>query len=289
MPSLHPDVSFPLIGSSTAAVGDCLRLRLLHLGGTLIESRWGGHDYIGPLWRVYLNLDDGAWAEVRGVKIPLRAGRLYVIPAWLHWIGGCRGRVRHLNALFDLPTVSSDTVSTTATNIFDVGGPTSLLAQRWLELGLALAHSPVTQVAQATQVAHGYELTYAALAAVCAQLGSAGERLLAPMGRSGLYPVLAVIEQHLAEPQTVTSLARLTGCSPAELHRQFIAGVGVSPVRWVRTRRVTLAADLLRATDLSISDIAQRTGFADRVRFSKVFAQHMGLGPAAWRKRELGH
>ena len=141
MPSIHPDVSFPLIGSSTAAVGDCLRLRLLHLGGTLIESRWGGHDYIGPLWRVYLNLDDGAWAEVRGVKIPFRAGRLYVIPAWLHWIGGCRGRVRHLNALFDLPTVSSDTVSTTATNIFDVGGPSSLLAQRWLELGLALAHS----------------------------------------------------------------------------------------------------------------------------------------------------
>jgi len=283
---MHPDVSFPLSGSSTAAIGDCLRLRLLHLGGTLIESRWGGHDYIGPHWRVYLNLDDGAWAEVRGIKIPLQAGRLYVIPAWLHWIGGCRGRVRHLNALFDLPTVSSDTVSTTATNIFDVGGPTSHLAQRWLELGLALAKIPGPS---ATQVAHGYELAYAALAAVCTQLGPASERLLAPMGRSGLYPVLALIEQHLAEPQTVSSLARLSGCSPAELHRQFIAGVGVSPVRWVRTRRVTLAADLLRATDLSITDIAQRTGFADRVRFSKVFAQHMGLGPAAWRKRELIH
>lgn len=285
MPSMHPDVSFPLSGSSTAAVGDCLRLRLLHLGGTLIESRWGGHDYIAPLWRVYLNLDDGAWAEVRGAKIPLRAGRLYVIPAWLHWIGGCRGRVRHLNALFDLPTAGRDIVSATATGIFDLGGPSQPLAVRWMDLGVALAQ---TSAATAAQVAQGYELVYAAVAAVCAQLGPAGERLLAPRGRAGLYPVLAVIEQHLGEPQTVTSLARLASCSPAELHRQFLIGVGVSPVRWVRSRRVALAADLLRTTDLSIEVIAKRTGFADRVRFSKVFHQHMGSGPAAWRKRERG-
>lgn len=282
---MHLDVSFPLYGSSTAAVGDCLRLSLLHLGGTLIEPRWGGHDYIGPHWRVYLNLDDGAWAEVRGVKIPLRAGRLYVIPAWLHWIGGCRGRVRHLNALFDLPTAGRDLVSVTAMRIFDLGGPSAPLAVRWMDLGVALAQ---TATATAAQVAHGYELVYAAMAAVCAQLGDAGERLLAPLGRTGLYPVLALIEQHLAEPQTVTSLARLASCSPAELHRRFLAGVGVSPMRWVRTRRVALAADLLRTTDLTIDIIAKRTGFADRVRFSKVFAQHMGAGPATWRKREIG-
>ena len=285
MSSIHPDVSFPLSGSSTAALGDRLRLRLLHLGGTLIESRWGGHDYIAPHWRVYLNLDDGAWVEVQGAKTPLRAGRLYVIPAWLHWVGGCQGRVRHVNALFDLPTAARDIVSTTATGMFDVGGPSSPLAARWLELGVALAGSPVPT---ATQVAQGYELAYAALAAVCAHLGPAGERLLAPMGGAGLYPVLAIIEQHLAEPQTVTTLARITGCSPAELHRQFIAGVGVSPVRWVRSRRVALAADLLRTTDLTIEAIAKRTGFADRVRLSKVFEQHMGAGPATWRKRERG-
>ena len=277
-------MSFPLSGSSTAALGDRLRLRLLHLGGTLIESRWGGHDYIAPHWRVYLNFDDGAWVEVQGAKTLLRAGRLYVIPAWLHWVGGCRGRVRHLNALFDLPTAGRDLISATATGIFDLGGPSSPLAMRWMDLGVALARQSVPT---AVQVAHGYELAYAAVAAVCAQMGSAGERLLAPQGRAGLYPVLAIIEQHLAESQTVTSLAGLAGCSPAELHRQFLAGVGVSPVRWVRTRRVALAADLLRTTDLSIESIATRTGFADRVRFSKVFAQHMGLGPASWRKREL--
>ena len=284
MPSIQPNVLFPLSGSSTAALGDRLRLRLLHLGGTLIESRWGGHDYIAPHWRVYLNLDDGAWAEVQGAKTPLRAGRLYVIPAWLHWVGGCRGRVRHLNALFDLPTAGRDIVSTTATGIFDLGGATSPLAVRWMELGVSLAHRVMPT---ASQVAQGYELAYAAMAVVCAQLGPVGERLLSPMGRAGLYPVLAIVEQHLSESQSVASLSRLAACSPAELHRQFLAGVGVSPMRWVRTRRVALAADLLRTTDLSIEAIATRTGFADRVRFSKVFAQHMGLGPAAWRKREL--
>lgn len=285
MTSIHADVSFPLSGSSTPALGDRFRLRLLHLGGTTIDKRWGRGDFVSPHWRVYLNLDDGAWVEVQGRRLPLIAGRLYVVPAWLHWAGGCSGRVRHLNALFDLPSAGKEAVSASVTGILEVGGVTSVLARRWLDFGLALASAEnVTPV----QVADGYALIYAVMSAVCQQLGATSERLLAPAGSGGLIPVLAAIEQHLAEALPVARLAKLAKCSPADLHRRFLAGVGVSPARWVRTRRIVLAADLLRSSELSITAIAQRSGFADRVRLSKVFAQHMGLGPAAWRRRETG-
>lgn len=283
MASLCPDVSFPLMGSSTIALGDRLRLRLLSLGGTLIDEKWGGHDFAAPQWRVYLNLDDGAWAEVGGRRVNLVAGRLYVIPAWLHWLGGCRGRVRHINALFDLPTAGREVVTEIATDVFDLGGQSAAVPAAWLALGVELAGSATVD---ARQQARGYALTYAAIEAVCAQLGPRASRLLAPAGADGLGPLLAVIEQHLADALPVAAVAGMARCSVAELHRRFLAGVGASPARWVRNRRLVLAADLLRTSDLPIGEIATRTGFSDRVRFSKVFAQHMGLGPAAWRRKE---
>lgn len=285
MSTLHQNVSFPLSGSSTTALDDRLRLRLLHLGGTLIDERWGGRDYVSPQWRVYLNLDDGAWAEVTGRRIPFVAGRLYLVPAWLHWIGGCRAPVRHINALFDLPVAGREAVVSNASRIYDLGNQSAELPAAWLAIGLTLAQQPVATPAL---TARGYALTYAAMEALFVQLGPAAERLMAPLGSGGLIPLLAQIEQHLAEPLPVDAIASMAKCSAAELHRRFLIGVGASPARWVRTRRVVLAADLLRASDLSMEEIASRTGFADRVRLSKVFAQQMGLGPAAWRRRERG-
>ncbi len=271
------------MGSSTTTVDDRLRLRLLHLGGTSIDRQWGGHDYVSAQWRVYLNLDDGAWGEVRGRRTMFAAGRLYVVPAWLHWISGCRGHVRHLNAFFDLPVVGRETIVATADAIYDLGGPGAALPAAWLALGIALAEVPLVTPAL---TARGYHLTYAAVEALFTQLGVKAERLLAPRASSGLGSLLALIEQRLSGALPVAALAALAGCSAAELHRRFQVGVGTSPATWVRTRRVLAATEWLRTSDLDIAAIATRVGFADRVRFSKVFAQHMGLGPAAWRRRE---
>ena len=44
-------------------------------------------------------------ARQGGRAIPFQAGHLYAIPAWLSWAGRCHGRVRHLNASIDLPTL----------------------------------------------------------------------------------------------------------------------------------------------------------------------------------------
>jgi AraC-like DNA-binding protein len=280
-----PDVPFPLMGGSTAAVTDRLRMRLLSWSGTLITEKWGSRDFTAPYWRMYLNLDDGAVARVGAVTTALRAGHLYVIPAWLAWAGSCRGRVRHLNASIDLPSLPRERVAAQCTRVFHLGGPDTALAGDWLRLGSELAAATRPDPAQ---VARAYALSYQGLAAVFAQIGPAADGLLAAPGEALLADVIAAIEHHLGSPLPVAARARPAGCSPPELVRRFRAVYGTSPARWVRQRRVMVAADQLRCTDDAIDVIAERCGFTDRSRFSKCFSALIGCGPATWRRRERG-
>jgi AraC-like DNA-binding protein len=286
MAILQPDVSFPLRGGSTAAVTDRLRLRLLHLGGTTIDARWGHADFTAPYWRIYLNFDDGVEVRVpRGTFQPLKAGHLYLLPAWLAWSGRCQGAVRHLNASLELPNLPRERVAAVCTQVLHLANASSPLAAAWLRLGAELTQ---TTHPSALQVARGYALAYDALAAGLAQLGPAADGLVAAPGEALLADVVAWIERNLATPLPVAAVSRAAGCSRAELVRRFQAAYGTSPARWVRQRRVTVAADLLRCTNDPIEAIAAQVGFTDRSRFSKAFTALIGLAPARWRRRERG-
>ena len=229
-----PDVSFPLGAGATAQATDRLRLRLLSWGGTTITPGWASRDFTAPYWRLYLNLDDGAEAWIGTAATPFRAGHLYVIPAWLAWAGSCRGRVRHLNASIDLPSLPRERVAAQCARIFHLGGADTPLAGAWLRLGCELA---ATTRPLAAQVARAYALSYEALAATFVQLGPAAEGLLAAAGEALLAEVIASIEHHLGSPLPVEALARTAGCSAPELVRRFRSVYGTSPARWVRQRR----------------------------------------------------
>ncbi len=285
MAELHPDVSFPLFGGgSTVAVTDYLRLRLLHIGGTTVDKAWGCADYKVSYWRIYVNLDEGMTAQLAGQReIPLRAGHLYVIPAWLSWSGSCRGRVRHLNASLELPSLPREQVIQHCPRIFHIGGSGSLQADAWLRLGCELAKA---ERVSALQTAHGYALAYQAIAAVFTQIGSVADTMFVAPGETRLEEVMAWIERNLSGSFQVSDLAAAAGCSRAELVRRFHSLYGTSPARWVRQRRIAVAADMLRCTDEPIELIAERCGFSDRSRFTKAFTAVKGCGPGTWRRVE---
>ncbi len=73
----------------------------------------------------------------------------------------------------------------------------------------------------------------------------------------------------------------------SQLHSHFIRMfrrvLGRTPARHVQERRVANAADLLTGTGLSIDEIAERCGFANRYHFTRVFAQLKSHPPARFR------
>jgi AraC-like DNA-binding protein len=282
MAVLLPDVAFPLLGGSTTALADGLPIRIIHVGGVTIDERWRGRDLCSPMWRIYINLDDGAEVVMGGRGQALAAGQVVVIPAWLHWAARCRGRVRHGNALVDLPTLGRAQVEAAFRGPVVVAGPGQTLSQRWQELLRILASTPV-----AGPDLHARGLALVADSLAVAFAGHAG-------GLGGLQTrsdvataIVAAVDRSLHQSLPVPALARGLGISVAELGRRCRRDLQASPGRVIRTRRLVRAADLLRS-GLPVATVAERCGFTDRTRFSKSFRAALGSSPAACRRGRPG-
>lgn len=65
----------------------------------------------------------------------------------------------------------------------------------------------------------------------------------------------------------------------------FKEETGFSPIHYAMERRLEKALMLLADEDMSIKDIAEKTGFSDRYHFSKVFKNRYGSTPVQMRKR----
>jgi AraC-like DNA-binding protein/quercetin dioxygenase-like cupin family protein len=101
-----------------------------------------------------------------------------------------------------------------------------------------------------------------------------------------LAGVLSFIERHYAEEITVDRLAGMAAMSESSLMRSFRKVTGRSPIDYVIALRVAKAAELLRRTDLAVTEIAFRCGFNDSNYFSRQFRKTMGRSPREYRKQQ---
>jgi AraC family transcriptional regulator, transcriptional activator FtrA len=90
--------------------------------------------------------------------------------------------------------------------------------------------------------------------------------------------------QRLEQPLTVPGLAREAGMSPRNLARHFTAVAGTSPLRWLLTQRVRRAQELLETSDLSVEQIAARTGMGTATTLRRHFNQQLGVPPETYRR-----
>jgi len=88
----------------------------------------------------------------------------------------------------------------------------------------------------------------------------------------------------LAQPLTVRDLAREAGMSTRNLARHFHAVTGTSPLRWLLTQRVRRAQELLETTDLSVEQIAARTGMGTATTLRRHFSRQVGVPPETYRR-----
>lgn len=95
--------------------------------------------------------------------------------------------------------------------------------------------------------------------------------------------MLSFIEARCAEDLTLEQIAKSACVSETECMRCFKRNVGVSPIRFLKERRIQNAAGLLRSTERSISEIAVSCGFQDMSYFTKAFRQFYGVTPTAYR------
>ena len=68
------------------------------------------------------------------------------------------------------------------------------------------------------------------------------------------------IDRHYTEPLTLDQLAAIGAVSKFHLVRSFAAAYGETPIRYLTRRRVERAQDLLRAANLTVSEVCFAVG-----------------------------
>jgi len=85
------------------------------------------------------------------------------------------------------------------------------------------------------------------------------------------------------DPLDVPALARAAHVSPAHFSREFKRAFGETPHRYLLTRRLERAAELLRNTDWTVAEICARVGLSSVGSFTTSFGRTYGMSPTAYR------
>jgi AraC-like DNA-binding protein len=95
---------------------------------------------------------------------------------------------------------------------------------------------------------------------------------------------LARIHEEFTTPVSVAELAREAGLTPNYFGERFAHELGMPVHAYLNRLRVEKARDRLERTDDAVTDIALGVGFDTCSYFGKVFRQHTGYTPRAYRK-----
>ncbi len=92
-----------------------------------------------------------------------------------------------------------------------------------------------------------------------------------------------VIVSHLFSPLTIADLAGLTNHSLASFKREFKKIYNNSPANYIKNKRLEKAAQMLKVSEYSISDIAYDCAFQNITHFSRAFKAKYGSTPSDYR------
>ena len=89
-------------------------------------------------------------------------------------------------------------------------------------------------------------------------------------------------DRHYAEPLDLEELAAAAGVSKYHFLRCFTATYGKTPALYLTERRIERAQDLLRATNLTVTEVCMLVGYTSLGSFSARFRELVGVSPSAY-------
>ena len=92
------------------------------------------------------------------------------------------------------------------------------------------------------------------------------------------------VEQSYSEPISLKKAAGIAAMNSSYFSSYFHAKVGITFTEWLRQVRVKKAMELMKASDFSISEVAEAVGFKDLRTFERAFKQYTQMTPIEFKK-----
>ena len=97
--------------------------------------------------------------------------------------------------------------------------------------------------------------------------------------------VIEYILDNLTDELSLEGLAQIAGFEKNYFLRKFKKQTGCTPLTFITGKRLEKAKELLRFSDMNITQIAEATGFKSVHYFSKVFFDNMHVRPSDYRNK----
>ncbi|MFI1238286.1 helix-turn-helix domain-containing protein [Nocardia salmonicida] len=94
-----------------------------------------------------------------------------------------------------------------------------------------------------------------------------------------------LVDRQYAEPLDLDELARAAGVSKYHFLRAFAAVYGRTPAVYLAERRIERAQDLLRSTNLTVTEVCMVVGYSSLGSFSAKFRQLVGVSPSEYQAK----
>lgn len=89
--------------------------------------------------------------------------------------------------------------------------------------------------------------------------------------------------EHSYASISVSDIVDYVGVNRSYLYTIFKKELHMSPQKYLVSFKLSKAGEMLLDTELSIAEIASRTGYNDSLNFSKAFKKHFGCSPSQYR------
>ncbi|WP_157830468.1 MULTISPECIES: helix-turn-helix domain-containing protein [unclassified Siphonobacter] len=249
---------------------------------------------MSPFYRIYL-IDDGSGSlGDTDQALLLEKGYLYLIPSFTRCDHSCRDFLSqyYVHFLEDNPTgLSLFTYSRRVLKIPSIPED-FLLFKRLLQLnpGRDLRRSDDPREYQNQPLLKGFQqqnndISFAAyvetnglILQLLSRFLTDEEFLSSQRGRLSpkIEKTVLYIQTHLSEPMTVELLAGEVNQSAHYFSKTFLQATGQRPLEYLMQRRIERAQYLMLTTSLSLSEIAEETGFESLSYFSRSFKKITG-------------
>ncbi|QZY28644.1 helix-turn-helix domain-containing protein [Nocardioides coralli] len=93
------------------------------------------------------------------------------------------------------------------------------------------------------------------------------------------------LDRHFADDFDLDLLARLAGLSRFHFLRSFAATYRLTPAAYLAERRIERAQDLLRAANLTVTEVCHAVGYSSLGSFSSTFREIVGESPSEFQRR----
>lgn len=97
-----------------------------------------------------------------------------------------------------------------------------------------------------------------------------------------------VADRNYAQPLDLAGLAAAAGVSKYHFLRCFAAEYGETPMQYVARRRIERATDLLRSTNVTVTEVCHLVGYSSLGSFSSRFTELVGMSPSEYQRTQVG-